>query len=928
MISGFGLVSKEKIEDIQSEGYIYRHDSGLELVHIKNEDKNRVFSITFRTPSRDNTGVAHIVEHCVLAGSKKYPLKDPFNELIKSKLYSYLNAITFKDKTMYPIASYSEEELFSIADVYLDAVFNPLISERKEVFLQEGWHYNLDNIRDDRSYNGIVYNEMRSVYADTLYLLKRLSYSALFPNTEYKYDAGGCPNSIIELSYSEFLAYYEQTYIPKNACIYLYGDLETSKYLNHINSEYLNLCRHSIKKRTKINSQNPLKEPVFIYEKDESQTGKHLCVAFVIDAYKCASITHIIKILGKYLLEFENSPLRKELKKVGDSVEFEFETDLIQPTFFIFVKNTKVNVNTFKEVLSKRIKDVIEEGLDKVLIDICINKYEFQVRKEDYGYKPKGVAYNIEMISSFVYSKSISFSGLEKLEHIKTIRNKKEMFAETLIKYFLKNSHVAYISLEQGSSKKLYLDDKKKDRKQIRLDIDNMKKFQQSIEDKSIINKIKPVDISDISLYPEKYIAKIENLNGLDFVYTELDLNGAAVLSLSFDICLVPRDLLPYVGIYMIAIGKLGTKKYKQDEVSTGINEYFGEVNISLNSYTNHKNGNSKSFFEFKVELLEVNIEKISILLEEILLHTSFDDIKSIEFLLLEHKLKMESGYQNKGHEDATERIKANFSEEYKKREEIKGLEFYRYLRNICNDFESKSDVVISKLKELKDYLFVKESFTMLAVSHNSLKSKIQSVSVELHKCFPSKDYEKAKYKIDVSYNEDFNIKSEVNYNAMGFNILSENYKYSGKMAVLETILNISYLQNEVRIKGGAYGSSVEINRDGYVNFYSYRDPNKSRTYEIFKKATKFLQDSCMTKEEMQKYIIATINLKDRPMHIYKVGERSLRNLLCGITYDDLLREREEILQTTAEDIKKLAEDIDQYVGEACTLTIGNNKST
>jgi len=923
MDRGFRLVSEEIISDIKSKGYIYAHDSGAKLVHIKNRDENLVFSITVKTPVKNNTGVAHILEHCILAGSKKYPLKDPFNQLIKTKLYSYLNAITFKDKTLYAVASYNEKELFSMADVYLDAVFNPLIFERKEVFLQEGW--NLDGGSESLC-SGIVYNEMKPVYTDTLYLLKRMSYSALFPNTQYKYDAAGCPDSITKLNYSDFLNYYKQTYHPENTCLYLYGDINISKYLNYINSEYLKLYRHSIKKTVKIDLQNPLKEPIFIHRTSSLQIQRHLCAAFVINTF---DDVNIINILGYYLLGLPNSPLKKDLLKISESIEFEFETDMAQPTFFIFVQNSSVDSNEFRDILMNSIQKILARGIDESFIEACISRYEFKLRKEDYGYKPRGLAYNIEILSSFMYSE-VSFESLNRLEEINAARKDKDIFKNVLQKYFLLNTHVAYIKLENSVFNKKYSSVLKVgDLKQIKTDLYNLKKFHQSTQDKSISEKIKSVEMSDISLYPKKYIADDEYIDGFRFVHAQEDLNGSLVLSLNFDIRFVPNHLLRYIGMYIVLIGKLGTKNCTQKDFDKKILQNIGELSTSLRSCVNYKNKSIGNFFELKVELLGTNLQSIREIFVEILLNTDFDNVDIIESLILEHKLKIEKDYYNRGHEIAKSKIKSLLSKDGAKREEITGMNFYNYLSDICDNFSEKASSIICGLKEVRNYLFTKESFMVLAISDATLKVKIKSISQHLYKCLPNSINKESSFvKLYFNSYTNFDAKTENNCNAMGFNMFLGGFKYSGKILVLEMILNTDYLQNEVRIKGGAYGSSAEIDRGGNIVFYSYRDPNIAKTYDVFRNSSKFLKNMHISEKELRRYIVAAINLQDRPMHPYKFGEKILNNLLCGITYDDLLKEREEMLQTNLADIKVLAECMESCDQLIHYVTIGNEVSS
>lgn len=923
MQNGFKLLIKEKIKDISSEGYVFKHKSGLTLAYIKNKDINRVFSITFKTPPKDNTGVAHILEHCILAGSQKYQYKDPFNELAKSKLYSYLNAITFKDKTMYPIAGYNKEELFDMADVYLDAVFNPLIFERKEVFLQEGWHYNL-KCGNVYSYNGIVYNEMKAVYTDTVYLLKRLSYKSLFPDTCYKYDSAGDPSSIIKLNYNDLLVYYKQTYLPQNACIYLYGDLDINKYLNYINSQYLYLLNNNIKKQKEEILQKQPQKPIYTYSKSYSQINKHLCAAFVIDNIKNRHIVHSMFILGYYLLGFESSPLRQSLTKIGEGVLYEFETDLVQPTFFIFLKNTKIDIKKFKDTIMRCIKKILNNNLDLQLLNSCVNKYEFNLRKEDYGYKPKGLAYNINIVSSFMYE-TINFKELNKLEILNNIKNEKGMLEKILYKYFLNNAHVAYTTLEGSNTDAPFPIYNNVDINEIKDEFNNMKAFQQLSENKYIKNKIPIINISEISKLPIDYISNIENLSELKLIHSPINLNGVICLNFCFNIDTVSKELLPFIGLYTLLIGKLSTKNYSKDLLSKKINEKFGELTCSFKYYYNFKVKESKRFFELKTELLDINLNEAINIVEEMLLNTNFNNHKHIETLVTEHILKMETIYHNEGHELAKDRVRVNFLDNYKIREEVIGLEFYYFLKEINRDFSQKKDYIINNLKLLRNLLFIEDNIMILATAHKDLLPNLKKSLSNFTSILPHKNYKKAFINFKPIKNTAFITKSKTYNNAMGFNFFLKGYKYSGKLQVLTTILNLNYFQNEIRIKGGAYGAFAEVSKEGYIILYSLRDPNLKATLDIFKNISGFLKSFNADEEEMRKYIIATINIYDKPIHMYKLGERSISNFLSGINYETLVKEREEILHTRVEDINTFSKIFIDCHKQNYIATVGND---
>lgn len=909
-MENYKLVLKEKIEDIKSEGYVFEHKSGAKVIFIDNTDENRVFSVCFKTLPENNTGVPHIMEHSVLCGSEKYRVKDPFNELDKGSINTYLNAITFYDKTLFPVASTNEKDFRNLMEVYLDGVFFPLIYERKGIFLQEGWHKEKDGI------NGVVYNEMLGAFSQPEEKLDFKIKEELFQNTKYKYYSGGVPEDIPKLSYEEFLDFHRRYYHPANSIIYVYGKNDLKEILNYLDTalsrfEYREIKNEYIKQEKPKNNK-----PVEIsYEEDKSILEVAFIGAF---AYEYEKIT-ALNILCDALFNSEAAPIKRKLIDSGlcTDVEGYVDEDLYQSMIIISLQGSEEkNTDRFKMILENALKEIYEKGIDEKLLKGCLLNEKFYIAEGDFGYKPKGLFYNLRLLQGFVYGeesfKNLSFKALfEKAE--------KCNYMELLKEFFIDNKSFVYGILKNGEAKA---------ENEICLTIENNEKEfleYQSLEDrKEDIENIPSINLKEIGEEPFIIKGLEENEN---MVYCKPENEDIVYATLVLDTSKIPFELKKYLGIFRYLIGRLETENYSVEEINNEVNYYFGGFEAYFSSYYLRDNSFMTSL-NFSVKALKENSDKIFEILEEVIFKTKFEDIEKIYNKLKEFKNKIEDSFYNSATNTSVLRCLSYFNDLNRYNEEIRGISFYDFLSELLD--KGKNEEIINKISELKKYLFRQENLTFSLCCGEDIKKKLQKNYLSFKECF-SKDKGslfliKA---INKSLNEGFVLNGDVNYNIMGADYAKSGFSFNGRLQVINKIIETDYLWNKVRVENGAYGSALSIRRNGVLFFSSYRDPSIKATFEIYKKTSQYLKSLKLRESEIKKYIIGTINVLDKPIKDNSLCELALFRYFSGIGYEQLKRERIEVLSFNNMDILE-AEEMFSRIFKAdnqCYLcSIGNEK--
>lgn len=946
---GFELIEQRKIEEVNGIGRLFTHKkSGAKLYNIENNDDNKVFSIAFRTPVNDSTGVAHIIEHSVLCGSDKFPVKEPFIELAKGSLNTFLNAMTFPDKTMYPVASKNERDFFNLMDVYLDAVLKPNIYKYKEIFMQEGWHYELDNLDNPITYKGVVLNEMKGAFSSPESILSGKVMESLFPNTNYKFESGGDPDCITNLTYEGFIDFHKKYYHPSNSFIYLYGNGDLIKELAFINDNYLkNYSSRKINSEIiPQNSFTDIKELKSYYPitQDESIENK----TFLTLNYVCGKNTEsedyiAMDILEYILLETPASPLKRALidNKIGKDVYGSYDSSIYQPIFNITVRNSsEEKVNKFKEVVSNTFNQLIVGGIDKSLIEASINYTEFRLREADYHGYPNGLIYNMKVMDSWLYGgkPEIHLEYEETLKKIKASLNS-NYFEKLIKKYIINNKHVSLVILspqkglaenrEKDIEKELYNFKKSLNKEQLINIMNETRKLKErqnssdSIEDMQTLPLLSLEDISKVSeIIPQN----ITNENGITILHQPLFTNKIAYVNIYFDISVIPEELLPYTTLIASLLGKLSTQKYTYEELSNEINIHTGGIKFSVETFMDNKEIDKYSTkFCIRTKSTYDKVPKLMEIIKEIVTKSDFLDSKRIKEIIDERKSRLEMVIIESGHILAVNRIMSQFSLGGHMSETLAGLSHYQFISEIDKNYNLLFTDINNKLVEICNLLFNSQNvivgITCAQDNFINIKDNVTSFVKSLYSISNQKHYS---YNFNLCHaNEALIISSKVQYVAKGYNYKKLGYNYLGCMQVLKTILGFDYLWNKVRVYGGAYGAFANFQYNGNMYFVSYRDPNLKETIVAYDNSYKYIADFDVDEREMSKYIIGTISRIDSPMSVAMNGMQSEEFYIRNITNEDIQTERNEVLGTKTMDIRKLSAIIKELMQSNYLCVVG-----
>lgn len=948
---GFKVLEKKDINEINSTGILFEHEkSGARLFYLKNEDDNKVFSISFRTPPKDSTGLPHILEHSVLCGSRKFPLKEPFVELIKGSMNTFLNAFTFPDKTMYPVASRNNKDFLNLMDVYLDAVFYPNIYKYPEIMMQEGWHYELDNKDSEITYKGVVYNEMKGAFSSPESILFRKISESLFPDTQYGVESGGDPDFIPDLTQAQFLEFHKKYYHPSNSYIYLYGDMDIIEKLKFLNEEYLKDFS-KIEVDSKLIPQKSfdkvcekiIKYPISSNEKEEDKT--FLSMNFAVGEATDPEIYLAFDILEHLLLETPSSPLKKALvdAKIGKDVFGAFEGGILQPMLSIVVKNSNEHekekfINIVHDTLNKLVKD----GIDKKLIEASINIREFQLREADYQGYPKGLIYSMKSMDSWLYNEEpwIHLAYENTLKKIKTALNSR-YFEDIIEKYILKNNHSAILIVKPSKGlaeeKEAELKSKLKKYKEGLSDgqLETLIKETNALKERQVtedspenLKKIPLLSIKDIDLKAKKITFIEKEEQGIKVLHHPEFTNGIAYINMYFSTEGIRKELIPYISILSSVIGKISTEKYNYEDLAKEINIYTGGIRYSSEAYA--EKGDWQKFypkFVIKSKALGNNVTKLLNLLGEIISNTKYDDYKRIKEIIQETKSRLEMIIFEKGHVISASHLFSYFSPIGKYDDMIGGLEFYKFIEDIEKNFEDKAEEIRNNLEETAKVIFNKNNLMISVTSEdNDYESFKQNIPVIFNKLETNRVV-KEEYKFDFSpKNEGLMTSGKVQYVAKAYNFIKMGYSYTGGLLVLKTIANYDYLWNKVRVQGGAYGSFAVFQKNGNMFFTSYRDPNLQETLNVYNEAGDFFKNFNADDRQMTKYIIGTISDLDFPLTPSMKGERAAENYIKHISYDDIQKEREEVLNVKIDNIKGFGSLISEAMQKNYLCVIGNEE--
>lgn len=950
MTDAYELIQQEEIQDVHAKGYLLKHKkSGARVMLLANDDENKVFNIAFRTPPANSTGVAHIIEHTVLCGSEKFPLKDPFVELVKGSLNTFLNAMTYPDKTMFPVASCNDADFQNLMDVYLDAVFHPNIYKNEKIFQQEGWHYHLEQESDPLTYNGVVYNEMKGAFSSADEVLNREVFNTLFPDTAYGVESGGDPKVIPSLSYEEFLDFHRKYYHPSNSYIYLYGNMDMKEKLDWLDREYLSKF-DAIEVDSRIQLQKPFEETrdvtLFypILEHEEEADNTYLSYNMVAGTTLDVKLNVAFSVLEYALLDAPGAPVKQALldAQIGKDVEGSYEDGILQPYFQIVAKNANASdKERFLNVIHDTLQKILDKGIDKKAVLAGINYFEFRFREADYASYPKGLMYGIDVFDSWLYDDEKPWMHLKQLAVFEELKKEVEHgYYEALIqRYLLDNPHSSIVTLvpkkglaekeEQETAEKLAAYKATLSREELQKLIKQTKaleEFQEaedSEEAKQCIPLLKRSDISrdSVQLYNEEH-----RQGDTVLLHHNLFTNGIAYVDLLFDTKQVPDELVSYMGILKSVLGLVSTEHYTYSELFNEINANTGGIHCGLQVFQKPaENKDCTRMFGIRMKCLYPKLDFAFEMVKEILTTSKLDDEKRLREILSSLKSRLQQAIPGAGHSSAVMRASSYFSAASYFQEQIAGITFYQLVEDLEKNFTQRKADLICKLKTLLTYIFRSENLLVSITSDQKGYEGMEQRVADLKTCLHTEDVETGKitYRLEQK-NEAFKTAGQVQYVAACGNFRKAGYDYTGSLRILKTILSYDYLWMNLRVKGGAYGCMCGFKRTGDAYLVSYRDPNLAKTLQTYEGCAEYLKNFTCSDRDMTKYIIGTISELDTPLNPSAKGNLSLNCYFSGMTESDFQKERDEILDAACKDIQALAPLVEAVVAQHNICVIGS----
>ncbi len=949
-LNAYEVLQTEDLSDLKSKGTLLKHKkSGARVLLMENDDENKVFTIGFRTPPSDSTGVPHIMEHSVLCGSKEFPVKDPFVELVKGSLNTFLNAMTYPDKTVYPVASCNDKDFQNLMHVYMDAVFYPNIYQNDKTFRQEGWSYKLDDPEGELTISGVVYNEMKGAFSSPEGVLDRVVLNSLFPDNAYSVESGGDPEVIPELTYEQFLDFHRKYYHPSNSYIYLYGDMDMEEKLRWLDEKYLSDFENE-PVDSEIHLQKPfteMKEVVQEYSiasEESEEDNTYLSYNKVIGTTLDEKLYLAFEILDYALLSAPGAPLKKALLDagVGKDISGSYDNGVYQPIFSVISKNANVEQKEeFVRVIEDTLKDIVKNGINKKALRAGINYHEFRFREADFGNYPRGLMYGLQLFDSWLYDETKPFIHMQAIPTFEFLKEQVETgyFEELIQKYLLANIHGSIVIIKPERGRTARMDKELADKLQAYKDslskeeIDALVKATKELEEyqeeesaPEDLAKIPVLGREDISREIAPIYNKELETSGVKLVHHGVETNGIGYTALLFDLSGIPEEKLPYISILQSVLGIINTKNYEYSELFNEINVHTGGIGTSLELYTDVTKVKEKEFrstFEIKGKALYPKMDVLFSMMREILMESDLGDEKRLKEILAMLKSRLQMSFLSSGHTTAALRSLSYTSPMAKFKDDTDGIGYYEVVKELEENFEEKKAELIANLRQIAQQIFRKDNLIISYTSSADGLAPMEEAFAKIADTLHTEEKEAATLcEIHcVKRNEGFKTSSKVQYVARTGNFIDRGVEYTGALQILKVILSYDYLWQNVRVKGGAYGCMSSFNRIGEGYLVSYRDPNLEKTMEIYEGVVDYLKNFNVDDRDMNKFIIGTISNIDRPMNPAAKGSRSMNLYMNHVSAEMIREERDQILDAQQSDIRALA-DVLQALLDAHELCV------
>ncbi|SDZ92134.1 hypothetical protein SAMN02745687_01087 [Lachnospiraceae bacterium NK3A20] len=970
-LGAYEITEHRFLPDINSDSYVLRHQkTGARIAILPNADSNKVFYIGFRTPPKDSTGVAHIIEHTVLCGSRDFPVKDPFIEVVKGSLNTFLNAMTYPDKTVYPVASTNEKDFDNLMHVYLDAVFHPNIYTEENIFRQEGWHYEAvadeNGNFDDNSpitVNGVVYNEMKGVMSSPDDVLNDKILASLYPDTTYSIVSGGDPEAIPQLTYENYLDFHRRYYHPSNSYIYLYGDMDMAERLRYLDSEYLSRYEElqvdsEIKAEPAFSAPREEEYPYSVMEGEDTKGKTYLSLNYHIPVEGNAKDNLGFKILDYILCDAEGAPVKEALRKkgIGQDVSSLYDSGIMQPYYSITAKYAdREQKEEFLATIRETLEHLAQNGLDEKSILAGINYYEFHYREADFGSYPKGLVFGLDVLDTWLYDDKAVWTNLDIACYFDEIKEaaKNGYFEGLIRRYLLENPHKSIVMLtpEPGLTQRRDAALKAQmaefaaslspeERHAITEETAALRRWQETPDTKEALDTIPVLERKDLDRKALPYLNVEKTTGDLKVLAHPIFTSDIDYMTLLFDISKLPARLFPYLGIFKTLFGVLATEHYSYAELDHEINIVTGGIGANVGTYTDAKDTEHYLVtFEVNAKAMHGNVKEAIALIREILTATRYDDTTRIREVLEEERSGMRADLPASGHVTAITRATAYFSATSEIMDEVNGIGDYRLLDEICSNFDEEGSALPDILTEIAEFIFRKENLLFDITTDEEKIDEVLPVAEDFAgKLFGSEELPlSAEAAVDgaadtpyvpecVKRNEGFTTAGQVQYVCRAGNFLDKGYVYTGALRVLKVIMGYDYLWQRIRVKGGAYGCMSGFAKDGTAYFATYRDPHLSSSIDVFEQAGEYIRHFEADEKTMTKYVIGTVSGLDRPLSPHMYGRYSLAGYLTNYSDADMQAERDEVLDATVEDIRKLGDLVDAIMKDDVICVVGSSE--
>ncbi len=939
----FTLLETRTIPEIASTAKVYRHDkTGARILSVLNSDENKVFGISFRTPPQTSNGIAHIMEHSVLCGSRKYPVKEPFVELIKGSLNTFLNAFTYPDKTCYPVATTNLKDFYNLIDVYLDAVFYPLIPER--TLQQEGWHYEIENPDDPLVFKGVVFNEMKGALSSPDDLLGELSQQSLYPDTPYGLNSGGDPAVIPDLTYAEFKKFHETYYHPSNAYIYFYGDDPEEERLRILETWLAAFepvdANSALPLQPQWTAPRRVTQP---YDSGDSPEAKaYVTVNWLMPESTNSETTLGLSILSHILLATPASPLKKALldSGLGEDVTGGYQEELRQGYFSAGMKGVETaNLEKVENVIHATLAELAEKGLDPETVAASLNTLEFRLREQNTGRFPRGLFLMLNALTPWLYEAN-PLDGMAFEAPLQAVKSQPQGYFEGLIqKHLLDNPHRSTLHLvpdaEEGKRKEALEVERLAKAKAamtpeqiqaIIADVAALKKHQETPDSPEALATIPALTLKDIDPKIKTIPIEIGEMHGAKLFSHDLPTNGILYLDLGFDLHPIPADLLPFIGLLGRALLQMGTESQDYVALTQRIGKSTGGIRSATLTSTIRESQESALYFFLRGKATTDKAADLLDILKDVLLSAKLDNRERFKQIVLEEKAGAEAGLIPGGHVVVKNRLAARFSEADWVNEQISGLDNLFFLRKLAEEIDKDWGSVLAKLETVRRLLINRATMIVNVTLDSASFGALHPALATLIEALPSAKPAPAKWlPAAPGKNEGLTIPAQVNYVGKGANLYSLGYEPDGSVNVIRNYLGTTWLWEKVRVQGGAYGGFSTFDMtSGIFAFLSYRDPNILPTLENYDNTVKFLRNLELSKSELTKTIIGTIGDLDAYLLPDAKGWTSMVRHLTHYTDDIRQQIRDEVLGASVTDFKRFAEILAAVAEKGEVVVLGS----